>query len=207
MLPVWPDIGAASQDGGPVSGYYSASEQRLEGAVHWQYNYWNELLRPIIELEGLFGDHKFNLAPKQNIDYLHIPPSDYRYLGGMIGARLFFTYQAAMRLGFTFAKIVSVGDLSTPAFDSAGNSLLTVNGYKSYGPGDGALWRVDLGASYNVWKGITLGAAFYYEQNKLSFAGQGNILQNDQMTPVTAATDESMGVMITFGYAYRPFVH
>jgi hypothetical protein len=204
MLPVWSDIGQSTQEGGPVTGYYAASEQRLEGAVRWQYNYWDQLLRPVIELEGLFGDHKFNLSPKQNIDFLHLPPSDYRYLGGMIGAKLFFTYAAAMRVGFTFAKLVSLGLLGSPAFDAVGQPL--PNGYKSYGPGDGLLWRLDLAASYNVWRGITLGAAFYYEQNKLSFNGQGNILQSDLVTPVAAAQDESMGVMITFGYVYRPFI-
>ena len=48
--------------------------------------------------------------------------------------------------------------------------------------------------------------ASIYEQNKLNFAGQGNILQTDQKTPVTDAQDEYMGIMFTVGYAYRPFI-
>lgn len=206
QLPVWRDVGQASQDGGPINGYYSASEQRVEAALRWQYNYWGEILRPIIELEGLFGDHSFSLSPKQNIDFAHLPSSEYRYLGALIGGRLFFSQKASARLGFAFAKILSLGALSTPAYDSAGQPLFQQNGFRSYGPGDGAMWRVELGAAYDLWKGITLGAGFYYEQNKLSFNGQGNVLQNDQLTPVSAAQDEYLGVMVTLGYVFRPFV-
>ncbi len=206
MLPVWRDIGQVSQEGGPVLGYYTATEQRVEAAIRWQYNYWGEILRPIIELEGLFGDHNFTINPKQNIDYGHLPSSEYRYLGALIGGRIFFTQKVAARLGFTFAKLLSLGALSTAAFDGVGQPLFQSNGFRSYGPGDGTLWRVDLGASYDLWKGITLAASFFYEQNKLSFAGQGNVLQTGQLTPVTAAQDEYLGVMITIGYAFRPFV-
>ena len=73
--------------------------------------------------------------------------------------------------------------------------LLLYNGYRSYGPGDGALWRVELGTTYDVWKGITLGAGFYYEQNKLNFDGKGNILQTGQSTPVSSAQDASMNLI------------
>lgn len=206
MLPVWRDVGQVSQEGGPVLGYYSATEQRVEAAIRWQYNYWGEILRPIIELEGLFGDHNFTITPKQNIDYGHLPSSEYRYLGALIGGRIFFTQKVAARLGFTFAKILSLGALSTPAFDGVGQPLFQANGFRSYGPGDGTLWRIELGASYDLYKGITLGASFFYEQNKLWFAGQGNVLQTDQLTPVSAAQDEYLGVMITLGYSFRPFV-
>jgi len=206
LLPVWRDIGQVAQEGGPVLGYYSATEQRIEAAIRWQYNYWGEILRPIIELEALFGDHNFTINPKQNIDYGHLPSSEYRYLGALIGGRIFFTHKVAARLGFTFAKLLSLGALSTPAFDGVGQPLFQSNGFRSYGPGDGTLWRIELGASYDLWKGITLAASFFYEQNKLSFAGQGNVLQTDQLTPVSAAQDEYLGVMITLGYAFRPFV-
>ena len=206
MLPVWNDLGQTSEADRPATGYYSATEQRVEAALRGQYNYWGEILRPIIELEGLFGDHNFGLAPKQNLDYGHLPPSDYRYLGALIGGRLFFSQKASARLGFAFAKLLSLGAMSTPAFDGVGVPLLMSNGYRSYGAGDGALWRVELGTSYDVWKGITIGAGFYYEQNKLNFEGKGNILQTDQLTAVSAAQDEYMGIMFTLGYAYRPFV-
>lgn len=206
LLPVWPDIGLAGQEGGPVIGYYSASEQRVEAALRWQYNYWGEILRPIIEIEGLFGDHNFSITPKQNVDFDHLPSSEYRYLGALIGGRLFFTQKFAARIGFTFAKILSLGALSTPAYDSAGQPLFQTNGFRSYGPGDGALWRVELGTSYDLYKGLTLSAGFFYEQNKLSFQGQGNVYQTDQLTPVSAAQDEYISVMITLGYVFRPFI-
>ena len=206
LLPVWRDVGQTTQDDKPATGFYGATEQRVEAALRWQYNYWGEILRPIIELEGLFGDHSFNLTPKQNIDFGHLPSSEYRYLGALIGGRLFFSHKASARIGFTFAKLLSLGAMSTAAFDGVNVPLLQSNGYRSYGPGDGALWRVELGTSYDVWRGITIGAGFYYEQNKLNFAGQGNILQTDQKTPVTDAQDEYMGIMFTVGYAYRPFI-
>lgn len=206
MLPVWSDVGQATQEGGPVTGYYSASEQRFEAALRWQYNYWNEILRPILELEGVFGNHSFTFNPKQNVDFDHLPSSEYRYLGALIGGRIFFTRAFAARLGFTFAKILSLGALSAPAYDNLGQPLFQTNGFRSYGPGDGALWRVELGTSYDLWRGITLAAGFFYEQNKLSFNGQGNVLQSDQLTPVSAAQDEYLGVMITLGYVFRPFI-
>lgn len=207
MLPVWSDVGQASQADSPPTGYYSASEQRVEAALRWQYNYWGEVLRPIIELEGLFGDHNFSLVPKQNIDFGHLASSEYRYLGALIGGRLFFSQKASARIGFTFAKILSLGALATAAFDGVGEPLLQSNGFRSYGPGDGLLWRLELGTSYDVWKGITVGAAFYYEQNKLAFTGTGNVLQSDQLTPVSAAQDEYMGIMFTVGYSFRPYIH
>ena len=68
------------------------------------------------------------------------------------------------------------------------------------------LWRLDLGASADVFRGITLGAAFYYEQNRATFEGQGNIYQTDNKTPVSAMQDSYTGVLLTLGYVYRPWI-
>jgi hypothetical protein len=213
QLPFWGTLQQVNEQGGTV-GSVKAGESRVDVALRWHLNYWDDVLRPDIELEALFGDHQFTFDPKTqvNLAYLHVPPSEYRYLGGLIGVRLFFTRRLSGRLAFSLAKDVSLGLMDTPGIDAAGKSISpTVNGFQSYGPGRGWLWRTDLGFTAELFRGITAGAAFFYEQNKLSFDGQGNILQASSTTtagaPVTTAQDEYLGFMLTIGYAFRPWIH
>lgn len=206
QLPFWGEIKQVSAVGGATTGTYAATERRVEFALRWHWNYWNQILRPDFEVEALFGDHPFSTEAKVNIDYLRIPPASYRYLGMAFGGRMFFTRKLGAKLGFTFAKLLNLGLLAASGMDEAGGSTRDVNGFQSYGPGTGWLWRMDLGASYDIWKGLTAGVGFFYEQNKLSFDGQGNIMQRDGRTPVTKASDDYMGLMITVGYVFRPLV-
>lgn len=205
LLPFWDDIAQVSKPGGGSSGRYSAEERRVEVALRWHYNPWNDVLRPDFEVEGLFGDHIFSTAPKENIDYLRLPPADYRYLGGSFGSRLFFSRRVSAHLGFTFAKLMSMGLVTAPGVDLEGASLRDQNGFQSYGPGSGWLWRTNASVTLDVYHGITLGTGLYFEQNMLSFEGKGNIVQSDGKTPVTSAKDEYLGFMLTLGYAYRPY--
>jgi hypothetical protein len=204
--PFWNDIQQKTQLNGGTSGLYSASEYRVEGGIRWHYNPWNAELRPDFEVEGLYGVHSFSTKGKENIDYLRIPPAEYRYAGAQFGMKMFFTRRIAARAALTLAKLLSLGLLDTPGVDGQGNSTRDLNGYQSYGPGSGMLWRLDLGASADVFRGITLGAAFYYEQNRATFEGQGNVYQTDGKTPVSAMQDSYTGVMLTLGYVYRPWI-
>ena len=77
------------------------------------------------------------------------------------------------------------------------------NGFLSYGPGDGWQWRLEGSSQVNVYRGLTLGARLFFEQNRLRFDGAGNILQSSGQ-PVTSATDDYLGVMATIGYTYQP---
>lgn len=201
MLPSWETIRSVNQQG--ATGSYQASEHRVEFALRWHWNFWNQLVRPDIEVEGLFGDHAFSFSQPVNLPYLQLPPTEYRYLGALLGLRMHFTQWLSARAAFSLAKHLSLGAATTPGVDDAGVSLLNANGYQSYGPGGGWLWRTDLGATAEIWRGILAGLAFYYEQNSLSFNGQGNILRTDG-APVTSARDDYLGVMITVGYYFRP---
>lgn len=206
MLPFWREVQQVNQAGGSSTGSYQVSERRVEIALRWHYNYWDAVFRPDFELEGLFGDHSFNFSDTRNIDYLRIPPSEYRYLGALFGARLHFPRNVQARLAVSVAKMLSLGLMTTPGQDAMGASLTTENGYQSYGPGSGWLWRTDLGLGWEFWRGLSAGFGFYYEQNKLSFEGkQSSIIGTDGM-PVTRAQDEYLGVMLTLGYVFRPFV-
>lgn len=204
--PFWSDIQQKTQQSGGSNGLYSASEYRAEGGIRWHYNPWNAELRPDFEVEGLYGVHSFSTKGKENIDYLRIPPAEYRYAGAQLGMKMFFTRRIAARAALTLAKLLSLGLLDTPGVDGQGATQRDLNGYQSYGPGTGMLWRLDLGASADVFRGITLGAAFYYEQNRATFEGQGNIYQTDNKTPVTAMQDSYTGVLLTLGYVYRPWI-
>lgn len=203
LLPFW---GTVSQvNDGNTTGTYKSGERRIEFALRWHWNFWDEVLRPEFEVEGLFGDHAFEFSQPVNILYLHLPPSDYRYLGMLFGLRMHFTRWLSGRFAFSAAKILSLGLMTTPGVDSAGNSLRDTNGFQSYGPGTGNLWRTDLGLTADVWRGILVGAAFYFERNNLSFDGLGNIQKMDG-TAVTSARDEYIGFMLTVGYYFRPLI-
>lgn len=204
--PFWSDIQQKTQVNGGSNGLYSASEYRVEGGLRWHYNPWDRELRPDFELEALYGLHTFATARKENIDYLRIAPAEYRYAGAQLGVRMFFTRRVAARAGLTLAKLLSLGLLDTSGVDGAGMSLRDANGYQSYGPGSGMLWRLDLGLTVDVYRGLTLGAGFYHEQNRVSFQGQGNIYQTDGRTPVTAMKDAYTGILFNVGYAYRPWI-
>lgn len=204
--PFWSDIQQKTQQNGGSTGLYSASEYRVEGGLRWHYNPWDRELRPEFELEALYGLHSFATARKENIDYLRIAPAEYRYAGGQLGIRMFFNRRVAARAGLTLAKLLSLGLLDTNGTDGTGMSLRDANGYQSYGPGGGMLWRLDLGLTVDVYRGLTLGAGFYHEQNRVSFQGQGNVYQSDGRTPVTSMKDAYTGIMFNVGYVYRPWI-
>lgn len=204
--PFWNDIQQKTQLNGGSTGLYSASEYRVEGGIRWHYNPWNAELRPDFEVEGLYGVHSFATKGKENIDYLRIAPAEYRYAGAQFGLRMFFTRRIAARAALTLAKLLSLGLLDTVGVDGQGTNLRDRNGYQSYGPGTGMLWRMDLGATVDVFRGITLGASFAYEQNRTKFEGKGNVFQIDAKTPVTAMTDSYTTILLTLGYVYRPWL-
>lgn len=202
MLPFWGSILSVSQQGGSSVGSYQAAERRVEFALRWHWNFWNDVLRPDIEVEGLFGDHAFEFSQPMNLPYLALPSADYRYLGALAGLRLYFTRWLSARAALSFAKHLSLGALTTVGVDGAGMNQVNVNGFQSYGPGSGWLWRADLGASAEIWHGITAGLGFYYEANSLSFDGQGNIFKTDG-TAVTRVRDDYLGFMLHVGYYFR----
>ena len=204
LLPFWPDIAHVLQPGQPQSGSYAASELRYDIALRGHWNPWNQVLRPDIAIEALYGEHSFQTSAKQNIDYLRVPPSNYRYLGGALAVRLFFTQRVSVTAGATLAKHLSLGLLTRPGTE--GGSMAEArdrNGFLSYGPGDGWQWRLEGSSQVNVYRGLTLGARLFFEQNRLRFDGGGNILQSSGQ-PVTTATDDYLGVMATIGYTYQP---
>lgn len=202
QLPQWGSIKQQSQVGGAQTGSYTATERRIEVGLRWHWNPWDDTWRPDFEIEGLFGNHLFSLTNPVNLLYVSLPSADYRYLGAKFGLRLFPTRWLSFRGTLSFAKHLSMGQVTTPGQDASGASLRDQNGFQSYGPGSGWLWRADLGATAEIWRGIHAGFAFFYEQNQLTFQGQGNILRNDTK-PVTSASDDYLGVMLTLGYTFR----
>lgn len=204
VLPFWPDIAHVMQVGQPQTGTYTASEYRYDIALREHINPWNALLRPDIAVELLYGEHSFTTAAKTNIDYLRVPPSDYRYLGGALHLRMFFTQRISLTVGAMAAKLLSLGLMSRSGNDM-GNMIAARdrNGFLSYGSGDGFQWRLEAASQVNVYRGLTLGVRFFYEQNRLSFDGDGNVLQANGQ-PVTAATDDYLGVMAHIGYVFQP---
>lgn len=204
LLPFWPDIAHVLQPGQPPSGSYTASELRYDIALRGHLNPWNQVLRPDIALEALYGEHSFQTAAKQNIDYLRVPPASYRYVGGALAVRLFFTQRVSVTAGATLAKHLSLGLMTRPGKeDGSMAEARDRNGFLSYGPGDGWQWRLEGSSQVNVYRGLTLGARLFFEQNRLRFDGAGNILQSSGQ-PVTSATDDYLGVMATIGYTYQP---
>ncbi len=203
MLPFWGTIQEVTEEAGMSHGSYQASEQRIELALRWHWNFWDDVLRPDFEVEVLGGGHFFDFSNAINLPFLRIPSSDYRYMGALAGLRLYFTRWLSGRAAFSIARHLGLGTMATPGVDAAGMSLANSNGFQSYGPGSGFLWRMDLGLSAEIWRGLLGGLAFYYEQNLLSFEGQGNILKSADGTPVTRARDEYLGVMLTLGYYFR----
>jgi hypothetical protein len=51
-----------------------------------------------------------------------------------------------------------------------------------------------------------VGARVFFEQNRLQFGGEGNVLTTSGQ-PVTAARDEYLGVMAHIGYVFQPRLH
>ncbi|HNN92687.1 MAG TPA: hypothetical protein PKI03_10490 [Pseudomonadota bacterium] len=202
QLPQWGDIKQQSQVGGATTGSVSATERRLEVGLRWHLNPWDRVLRPDFELEALYGDHLFGFSNPINLIYVSLPTATYRYMGAQFGASLFVTNWLQLRGGFLFSKHLSLGSMTTVGVDADGNSLREQNGYQSYGPGNGWMWRTDWSATGHIWRGIHAGFAFFFEQNKLSFDGKGNIYQTSGM-PVVRAQDEYLGVMLTVGYAFQ----
>jgi len=204
VLPFWSDIAHVLTPGQPQSGTYSATEYRYDLALRGHINPWNAVLRPDIAVEALYGEHVFWTAAKQNIDYLRVPPTDYRYVGGGLSVRLFFTRHLQVSAGAMAAKHLSLGLMTRPGSDSGDLAAARDrNGFLSYGPGSGFQWRVEGGSQLNVYRGLTVGARFFYEQNRLSFDGDGNVLTTAGR-PVTSATDDYLGVMATIGYVLQP---
>jgi hypothetical protein len=104
-----------------------------------------------------------------------------------------------MRLGFAFAGLLDMGPITEPGRP---DNSTTERGYHVYGPGSGWLWRLDYQIALRVVYGFTLGAGFYYEQKRLSFEGQGDVLVRGTRDKVTSATDEYGGIFLTAGYVY-----
>lgn len=204
VLPFWPDIAHVMQVGQVQTGTYTATEYRYDIALREHINPWDALLRPDFAVELLYGEHSFTTAAKMNIDYLRVPPSDYRYLGGALHMRMFFTQRFSLTAGAMAAKLLSLG-LMTRSGNDMGDMLAARdrNGFLSYGAGDGFQWRVEAAGQVNVYRGLTFGARFFYEQNRLSFEGDGNVLQANGQ-PVTRVFDEYLGVMATIGYVFQP---
>ncbi|TXH26320.1 MAG: hypothetical protein E6Q99_04800 [Elusimicrobia bacterium] len=202
QLPQWGDIRQQSQVGGATTGSYSATERRLEFGLRYQYNPWDLVRRPVFDLEALYGDHLFAFSNPVNLLYVSLPSAGYRYLGGQFGLSLFFTQWLGLRGTFLFSKHLSLGQMTTPGVDAMGASLSEMNGFQSYGAGNGWMWRTDWSIHAEIWRGIQASFAFFYEQNKLQFDGGGNIQRTDGM-PVVRAQDEYVGVMLNLGYAFR----
>jgi len=204
VLPFWSDIAHVREPGQPPSGSYTASELRYDVALRAHINPWNLERRPDFALELLYGEHSFQTAAKSNIDYLRIPPASYRYVGGALHIRLFLSRRVSLTAGGTLAKHLSLGLQTRPGIDDG--SMIAArdkNGFLSYGPGSGYQWRIEAATQVHVYRGLTLGTRFFFEQNRLSFEGNGNILTTSAQ-PVTAAKDEYLGVMATIGYSYQP---
>jgi hypothetical protein len=204
VLPFWADIAHVREPGQPASGTYTASELRYDVALRAHVNPWNLERRPDVALELLYGEHTFQTAAKSNIDYLRIPPASYRYVGGALHVRLFLTRRFSIAAGGTLAKHLSLGLQTRPGIeDGSMTAARDKNGFLSYGPGSGFQWRFEATTQVNVYRGLTFGARFFLEQNRLSFEGNGNILTTSAQ-PVTSAKDEYLGVMATVGYTYQP---
>ncbi len=210
MLPFWPDIQQIPGPDLPPTGILSASEYRVEvGFLHWHWNFLEAVLRPEVEMEALYGYHRFDITDKANVLLVDIPSAAYSYLGGSIGARVHLTRRLSTRLSFAFAGLLDLGPMGLPGalMDDPRNAG---RGFHVYGPGSGWLWRLDFSAALRVWHGLSLGAGFYYEQTLLSFDGTGDVALRVQPTPVvpgirqkvTSATDEYGGFFLTAGYVY-----
>lgn len=203
QLPKWGTIEQVTPTDSTPTGSYKASERRFEGGLRWHYNPWDALWRPDFEIEGLFGVHQFVFSEPVNVPFLRLPSSDYRYLGALAGLRLFPIERLSFRVALSLGKHLSLGPMATVGIDPVTNlNLRDQNGFQSYGPGSGWLWRLDLGSTVEIWRGLFAGAAFSYTQNRLSFDGQGNIFQTTG-TPVTRVQDDQVTLMLTVGYVYR----
>lgn len=207
VLPFWGEIAHVLAPGQPQSGTYTATEYRYDLALRWHLNPWNQLLRPDLAVELLYGEHVFQTAAKKNIDYLRVPPSDYRYVGGALALRMFFTQRWSVTAGATLAKHLSLGLMTRPGSESGDlGAARDRNGFLSYGEGSGWQWRFEGGTQLNLYRGLTVGARVFFEQNRLQFAGEGNVLTTSGQ-PVTAARDEYLGVMAHLGYVFQPRLH
>ena len=202
QLPQWGDIKQQSQVGGATTGSVSATERRLEVGLRWHLNPWDRVLRPDFELEALYGDHLFGFSNPINPDLRQPADCDLPLHGRAVWRFAVCDQLVAARGGFLFSKHLSLGSMTTVGVDADGNSLREQNGYQSHGPGNGWMWRTDWSATGHIWRGIHAGFAFFFEQNKLSFDGKGNIYQTSGM-PVVRAQDEYLGVMLTVGYAFQ----
>lgn len=201
LLPFWGDIPERTQSGAATGGRYAVSEQRVEAALRWHWNFMNDLLRPDVDLEALYGYHQYALAGVQNVISLPVPSAAYQYLGGTAGVRLHILKALSARVSFTAAGLLDLGPMG-----QAPDPLSNPSGSGSfvYGPGGGWLWRGEISTTYRVWRGLSFGLGGYYEQVRLSFNGTGDIpvctLPCD--AKVTAATDAYGGFYLNAGYVY-----
>ena len=161
-------------------------------------------MRPDFAIELLFGEHSFVTAAKKNIDYLRVPPADYRYLGGSALVRMFFTRRVSLGAQATVAKLLSLGPMSRSGVeDGSATSARDRNGFLSYGEGSGLMWRFDAQGQVEVYKGLSLSARFFFSQYKLGFIGDGNVIDRGGQ-PVQSATDEYLGLLFCVGYVFQP---
>lgn len=212
MLPFWPDIKQVNGKG-DQTGLYGANETRVEvGWLRWHYNFLSAALRPDaavqpeIELEGLYGYHRFDFTAKENILVFDIPSATYQYVGGAFGLRLHILRRLQLRFGMAFAGLLDLGPMAEPGAPNDYPPNVP-RAYHVYGPGGGWLFRTDLAASVRLVAGLHLGLGGYFEQTQLSFDGTGDVLLLQQPAEgpkqkVTSAKDEFGGFFLTLGYAY-----
>jgi len=204
VLPFWTPIAHVAAQGQTESGEYTATESRYDIALREHVNPWNGVLRPDFAVELLFGQHSFFTEAKRNIDYLRIPPSEYRYVGGALHVRMFFTRRFQMGVGGMATKLLQLGLMSRPGTENGDMvGARNHNNFQSYGEGSGFQWRLEGGAQVDVYRGLSLGARVFWEQYRLAFLGEGNILDRSGV-PVKSVTDEYLGAMFTVGYVFQP---
>ncbi|MCS6915555.1 MAG: hypothetical protein RMK29_00390 [Myxococcales bacterium] len=213
LLPFWPDVKQIN-DRGEQMGLYGASEYRVEaGWLRWHHAFLASILppeapvHPAVELEALYGYHRFDLTAKENILVLDLPSSGYSYLGGAAALRLHILRRMQVRAGLALAGMLDLGPMSEPG--APNNDPRTVpRSYYVYGPGSGWLWRAEAGLMARLVAGLSLGVGGFYEQKLLSFEGTGDILLRMQCPEggspckVTSAKDEYGGFFLTLGYVY-----
>ena len=204
LLPVWLDIGLASQEGGPVIGYYSASEQRVEAALRWQYNHWGRDPAADHRDRGSVRRPQLRSPPSKTSTSITCRPAS-TATSGLIGGRLFFTQKFVARLGFTFCQDPKPR-ASTPAYDGAGQPLFQTNGFRSYGPGR---WRLGGWSLHKPrpHKGLTSAPGSSTSRTS-SFQGQGNVYRERSADPGERAAQgrEHISVMITPRLRLPPFI-
>jgi hypothetical protein len=181
-VPFWPPSG--SLDGNK----YDTNELRVDAGLRWRFVLYRAIPRPELILLAGYGLHRFSIAKRP--DGSDVGPPDVAYSQVTVGAgfRIYFAEWARLWLSFRAGLLLDAGPVTAP---------------EGYGPATAYGLRPEAGLDFFVWRGLKIGAGFFFHQVSFTFLGSDPPPAKPGGGAVAgSAVDRSMGGLLGLGYEY-----